>query len=88
MSASLPMESMSEESEQKPLVNTGPHTPYINLTSSSYINPPSLLSAQVSWVSVALDNQYFCFLLYLMSKIFKNNQKDTRNDPLFALLNF
>ncbi|KAK7576568.1 hypothetical protein V9T40_012854 [Parthenolecanium corni] len=52
VSASLPMESMSEESEQKPLVNTGPHTPYINLTSSSYLNPPSLLSAQMVGLNI------------------------------------
>lgn len=47
VSGTVPMGPMSEPPDQKPNVNSGSSTPYLNLSASSYINPPSLLSAQV-----------------------------------------
>ncbi|XP_065219247.1 protein gooseberry-like isoform X2 [Planococcus citri] len=43
----LPMTPVSETGEHKPNINPGSSTPYISLSASSYISPPSLLSAQM-----------------------------------------
>lgn len=48
--ASIPMVPVSESGDQKPNINSGSTTPYISLSASSYINPPSLLSAQVKFI--------------------------------------
>lgn len=46
-SAAVPIDSVAD-SDQKPNINNGSSTPYISLSTSSYINPPSLLTAQVN----------------------------------------
>ncbi|XP_065202149.1 protein gooseberry-like isoform X2 [Planococcus citri] len=47
VAASVPMTPASETDEQKPNINSESPIPYISFSASSYISPPSLLSAQM-----------------------------------------
>ncbi len=67
VSAALPMDPAATggggENDQKPnLVNTGSSTPYISLSTSSYINSSSLLSAQVC--VPAWTRTYILYVVY------------------------
>lgn len=42
VSATVPMGPLSESLEQKSGLNSGSSTPYLSLSASSYINPPSV----------------------------------------------
>lgn len=71
-SAAVPIDSVAD-SDQKPNINNGSSTPYISLSTSSYINPPSLLTAQVNSKFISKLMLVFIFSTFLQLRTYYIN---------------